>query len=384
MLSDMDSLLVHLRKYRPRENTDPLENFVTEAFAWLLRSSDRLRNEVMHCINLRLSNHAVLPKGDCEISTQENFNGKFPDLVIRWDACTWVFEHKVWSNLHHDQLKNYREYIDSTHVENRIILITAKTYQHEQNPDAALCWQDIYECLKKFNTQVTDEQLNWAINDFLSLLQSEGLGPTTPINRFSMTHYLEAIKFDSQVDDLFKSSENHIWPLSKLGFKPVFKRQKTEGRVGLEFCPEFDKTGRAWLPGIFFGTLLDAKDHGVKKIINGELMFCIVFDFNRLGQEHIKSSSTYKAFKDKLEKLIITDFHKWQFLDTFSNKDAIHNKWHPLIILQPMMGVLGQSSSHDEQLAIIHKLFASFQEKLINLPEFKCLIEELREFKEKA
>jgi hypothetical protein len=30
------NLLTALRKYRPRDNHDPLENFVTEAFAWLL------------------------------------------------------------------------------------------------------------------------------------------------------------------------------------------------------------------------------------------------------------------------------------------------------------------------------------------------------------
>ncbi|MEM6502043.1 MAG: hypothetical protein AAF685_09415, partial [Cyanobacteria bacterium P01_C01_bin.89] len=32
-----NGLLSSLRKYRPREGHDPLENFITEAFAWILR-----------------------------------------------------------------------------------------------------------------------------------------------------------------------------------------------------------------------------------------------------------------------------------------------------------------------------------------------------------
>ena len=31
-------LLESLRKYRPREGKDPLENFITEAFAWILNN----------------------------------------------------------------------------------------------------------------------------------------------------------------------------------------------------------------------------------------------------------------------------------------------------------------------------------------------------------
>jgi hypothetical protein len=31
-------LLESLRKYRPREGKDPLENFITEAFSWILNN----------------------------------------------------------------------------------------------------------------------------------------------------------------------------------------------------------------------------------------------------------------------------------------------------------------------------------------------------------
>ncbi len=35
-------LLQAVRKYRPREGMDPLENFVTEAFCWVLNNNREL------------------------------------------------------------------------------------------------------------------------------------------------------------------------------------------------------------------------------------------------------------------------------------------------------------------------------------------------------
>ena len=312
----MDSLLVNLRKYRPRDNTDPLENFVTEVFAWLLRSSEEVRKVIFTRINQALQSPCDLPQDECVVSTQENFNGKFPDLVVSWPGFTWVFEHKVWSHLHSNQLNSYRDYIESHSDDYRLILITAKTYQHAQNPDTALCWEDIYHCLHKLEQNTNDEQLSWALNDFLTLLKTEGLGPTTPINRFAMSHYLEAIKFDSQVDWLFKQAEQLQWPLLNLDIKPLFKRQKTESRVGLEFSPEFGEHGRHWLPSIFCGVLLDGGDHGVTEFINDELNLCFVFDFNKLGQTYISGSDTYQDFKSDLSELVKEKFCQWQIIDT--------------------------------------------------------------------
>lgn len=379
----MDSLLVNLRKYRPRDNTDPLENFVTEAFAWLLRSSEEVRKAVFIRINLALQSPCDFPQDECVVSTQENFSGKFPDLVVSWPGCTWVFEHKVWSHLHSNQLKSYRDYIESHSDDYRLILITAKTYQHAQNPDAALCWEDIYHCLHKLEQNTNDEQLSWALNDFLTLLKTEGLGPSTPINRFAMSHYLEAIKFDSQVDSVFKQAEQLKWPLLSLDIKPLFKRQKTESRVGLEFSPEFGEHGRRWLPSIFCGVLLDGGDHGVTEFINDELNLCFVFDFNKLGQAYISGSDTYQDFKSDLSELVKEKFCQWQFIDTALEPKARYNRWHPIVLLTPMLPIFKDTHTHQEQVDVVHTLFSEIQTQLLSLNSFRNLVTELALLKDK-
>lgn len=50
-----DSLLVRLRSYRPREGRDSLEDFVTEAFCWLLRQSEEFSKYFLKEIIQRLS-----------------------------------------------------------------------------------------------------------------------------------------------------------------------------------------------------------------------------------------------------------------------------------------------------------------------------------------
>ena len=125
----MDSLLINLRKYRPRENTDPLENFMTEAFAWLLRRNTGFSMHWLESLNEQFDDGEkfMLPTEDVLWSTQENFDGKYPDMVASWSQTRIIFEHKVWADLHENQLSNYRSYADKQSWDYRLILITART-----------------------------------------------------------------------------------------------------------------------------------------------------------------------------------------------------------------------------------------------------------------
>lgn len=144
-----NNLFVSLSQYAPRENTTPTENFITEAFAWLLRNDSEVFQALIKLLQSKLTEDEVLESfeltDDMHISTQENFGGKFPDMVIQNSTAslksTLVFEHKVWSNLHHNQLHNYRHHMEQERKDTnyRLILITALTAQHAQNPDIALC-----------------------------------------------------------------------------------------------------------------------------------------------------------------------------------------------------------------------------------------------------
>ena len=102
-------LLTSLRKYKVTDKRDPIENFMTEAFAWLLKNYESFSSFFVKEMIEKLNSDITVSK-KINWFTQKNFNGVFPDMVCEFDNNSIVFEHKARSCLHEDQLKNYREY----------------------------------------------------------------------------------------------------------------------------------------------------------------------------------------------------------------------------------------------------------------------------------
>ena len=73
-------LLESVRKYHPRKGTDPLENFITEAFAWMLNDCPEFGT---HFVNEILKNldFPDFDSNNIRWETQMNFDGVFPDMV---------------------------------------------------------------------------------------------------------------------------------------------------------------------------------------------------------------------------------------------------------------------------------------------------------------
>jgi hypothetical protein len=369
----MESLLVNLRKYRPRDKSDPLENFVTEAFAWLLRSSNKVTNAVVELVNENLIVPVEIGE-DITISTQENFAGKFPDMLFSTPEMTLVFEHKVWSPLHSKQLENYRNFIAKKTDLYRLVLITARTYQHKQNPDAALCWYQVYKKLDIVKLAIKDSQLNWAIDEFLLLLRSEGLGPASPINPFAIEHYQEAIELEGQLGNLIQQASHLNWPINSLFECGSLKSRY--GRVGLEFCKVSPSGKRQWLPGIFCGFLLNGDDHLANDLLSDGLKISIIIDFNEKGQKFYPENETYKLFLLELNDLI-NKHEGWKLSDRTTENNVSLNKWHPLILVKSMADLFEGKNKLDEQITAFHQEISTVQNLLLEAPSFQQFIDEL-------
>jgi hypothetical protein len=369
----MESLLVSLRKYRPRDKTDPLENFITEAFAWLLRSSSEVTNALVELINEN-STVDIVMSGEITISTQENFAGTYPDMVFSTQEMTIVFEHKIWSELHSNQLENYRSFISKKTDQHQVVLITARTYQHKQNPDVALCWYQVYKKLEIVNQSTDDSQLSWALDEFLMLLRSEGLGPASPINPFAITHYQEAAQLEEQLGNLIQQSSHLDWPLNEHFSCESLKSRY--GRVGLEFCKVLPSGKRKWLPGIFCGFLLNGKDHHANDLLNDGLKVSVIMDFNEAGQKFYPDSEAYKSFVNELNNLV--EKHEgWVLSDRATQSNVNLNKWHPLILVKSMANLFQGKSKLDEQIAEFHHEICIIQNLILEAPSFQRFIEEL-------
>ncbi|WP_330130796.1 hypothetical protein [Shewanella xiamenensis] len=54
----LDSLLVNVSKYAASHQNSPIENFITEAFAWLLKHDDAVRKAFSELLAKKAVNYA--------------------------------------------------------------------------------------------------------------------------------------------------------------------------------------------------------------------------------------------------------------------------------------------------------------------------------------
>lgn len=341
-------LLESLRKYRPREGNDPLENFLTEAFAWILINysdfSEFFLNKITAKPNMQLQG---MDGKNCEWTTQYNFDGVFPDMVCISNNHAIIFEHKAWSHLHEGQLQSYKNYAAGKFIESKVVLITASSYQHSQNPDLAWCWSDVYELMLTWLDNNTDA--SFIFNDFLRLLKSEGMGPPAPISHESILYYYATVDIKENIRNLLKRIENNDWSVNiQNDFELLIKN--AWGRIGLELL-------NSWRPGIFVGIMMDGKDHCTTPTNTTKGPdFCLIIDFDNDLHNRYPSNNHYLEFVNKLSKKIASLQNGFDFYDHLADtKIKSNNKWHPIHIRQPLLNVLIGSSTAEEQDNIFYR-----------------------------
>ena len=336
-----------LRKYSPREGKDPLENFITEGFAWLLNKYPEFGEFFLRHLEKKLQLN--VNKYDCKWSTQVNFNGKRPDMVYRWKNKAIVFEHKTWKKLDEDQIKNYRDYAECNFDESRIVLITATKQQHEQCPDLALCWSDIYKLISDWE-QKANGDIPFLFKDFQELLKGEGLGPPAPISHVSIQYYWEA-------RDMKQNLEKLIERMMEREKREEKWRRMIREDYSLEKYTKYGKMGislwgeEEWYPDIFVGILLDGEDHCTEPTDYAKGPdFCLILSFA------IHLHGTYRTNEHYLELLCnvrqkLNDESKgWKFYNHLEDCTVRNpNKWHPIHIRKPLLDVFAGTENYEEQ-----------------------------------
>ncbi len=349
-------LLESLRKYQPREGNDPLENFITEAFAWILNSysdfAEFFLNEIRAKPNMQLQE---MDGKNCEWLTQYNFDGVFPDMVCLSNNYAIVFEHKAWSHLHNNQLKNYKDYAAKNFVESKIVLITASRYQHDQDPDLALCWSDVYELISIWLNK--NDNAPFIFQDFLRLLRSEGMGPPAPISHESIRYYYASVDIKKNIGNLIKRIKNETWSENIDSDFELFVENKSRlaygeawGRMGLHLL-------NSWKPGLFVGILLDGDDHRTKPInATKGPDFCLIIDFDSSLHSQYPSNSHYIEFVNKLSKKVCDLQNGFQLYNHLADtKIKGKNKWHPIHIRKPMLDVFVGALTVEEQADVFYR-----------------------------
>ncbi len=191
----LSDLFINLAKYAPRPNITPLENFITEAFAYMLRSCQPLRSAFLEEF-CGINDFA----DEWSISTQKMLpNGLRPDLFISYGGHFVYIESKVWSELNfyeslsedtdepNNQVKQYVLSIPVDELDKtQVLLITSRPVFHLQvcqngsltfdpNRDY-LRWSQIYKLFSK-QRDVCDNKGILLIDNFCALLEEHEMAP---------------------------------------------------------------------------------------------------------------------------------------------------------------------------------------------------------------
>lgn len=334
-------LLESLRKYSPRERKDPLENFITEAFSWILNNYCDFSDFFLDQLKERGLQSDGMTGKNCEWKTQEKTHDVKPDMVCvsTTNENMIIFEHKTWSGLSENQLQKYRDVFSRiTDGEVEVVLITATRNQHEQGPDVALCWSDIYELISDWIEKNTDA--SFIFEDFIKLLSSQGMGPPAPIAHASIKYYHEAKKLEKNIKDLIKRARNELvnsFPELNLNYNAKW------GRVGLGQSEDL------WRPGIFVGILLDGTDHCTKPIDSAKGPdFCLILSFNEDLHNEYPSNPHYMEMVSNLAREVGNLNNGWQF---YNHLDEVErpNRWHPIHIRKSMLDVFAGTLNTEDQ-----------------------------------
>ncbi len=376
----MDSLFTSLRKYRPREKNDPLENFVTEAFAWLLRKDSELGQYFIGRISERLTSKGkgfTLRTDEVTWSTQENYDRVYPDMEARLSGMTLVFEHKIHAPLHDNQLQSYRSFHERMGNKYRLILITGHHSQHAQDPDLALCWYDIYQLIESYIETKQSNGLTWIVKDFLQLLKTEGLGPLAPISHIGIWHYQEAIELRSQLESLIGRVSQYPWPMNT-GYSSEVKNK--EGVIGIQFG-RISSTGSgkaAWKPGVFIGFVLDGSDHKIRKRQIGGLNMCLNMSISEKFHDQYATWPEYKQLVEELAVEVSESKQDWT-LYNHREETSPFNAWHPLYLEYPVLDLFKGTSESKEQEERFISMAEEALKMLASCPAFARLEKKLSE-----
>lgn len=386
----MESLLVNVSKYAASHQTSPIENFITEAFTWLLKYDEHVRKAYLALLAEKSSQYQaeiadLLSSTDLE--TQVNFGGKYPDLL--WsstseDFCL-IFEHKVWSELHHNQLSNYRKFgVTTLDKPFLIVLVTAHSAQHRQSPDIALCWYEVAKLIEDITVDNNDKE-NWLRIEFVNLLKCNGLVNSTPLNPLAIAYYNDVKNIDKQLYEIVRRSVNLAWPAclenNRVKFKSPPKHRNARGRydafgrIGLEFSSinsPNDESG--WIPGIFCGFIIDGYDHQVDDLLESGPVAALILSVNKSVQSKVKSDGYYDHLVRDIKATLPAN---WKLSDRTESKHKL-NPWHPLIIYRDLTSFIQGAQTLDQQQEVFVAEMMQLQNLFITNEAFIGFCEEMQ------
>lgn len=359
MKTSLPNLFEALFDFHPREDHTPRENFLTESFAYLLRTDGTVR-----ACWLSILLDRKVERAECEIITRQTEidsdagTSIYPDLLLEGhvdgEQVAVYCEHKWNSPCNHGQLKKYRKVAEAKGKHGRLVFVCANIAQRSladkcftDNYCKSLLWEDVFTALNGLANKST------MLKEFLDFMKTHGLSPGKPLTVETMRAFLQASDFlKSLLSMANKLSANYPWTVIPERFLATSYVHDAYGRVGIRFETE------EWKPALSVGFLYDETDHKVK-LVNPEKGIDLLLRIEAEPKNTKDIKSALAVLNDKRNTLLKTA------ASVLLKGDRGNGNAYSVLIVRDCLGdVIAGTTTEGEQLEAIHKRLTTWLQVL--------------------
>ncbi len=402
------SLFSYLVSYVPTEKREAKEDYLTQAFAWLLKEYKQFASFYIDFLEKRIYSEldGIGNVESVEIKTQKILNDGQSRLdllicsIMSDKKVYYICEHKVDSELSDNQIGRYMSLVSEIDsdpsAEFHSVLITKSIKQHTQTADVRIVWGDIKELIDNFLALESERGENTAYSFILTQLSmylaQRGLEHVKPIKADDLKNHdfdLSRFEKDSDVektlnyfvyrliDDLGNLNAQAIldneFPnlksLSEAEFnlqipKPAWGR-KGINLFGNEWDPnrdynDVDLFKGKWKVGLFVGVLFSTTDHKIEPL-KREKGFDVVVILDGKGKDDNKwiYNPTFYKMTERLKK----KHDGFNFIPF----EELKNQYRLAVLRTNFMDILTQNGEYQYDIDIQYGLLKETIYKGINL-----------------
>lgn len=360
-----DSLLVALRSYRARASRDSLEDFITAAFAWTLQQMPAVGEAVLHAIYAETEGSHPVEDIDwrTHVHLETNDGRGEADMVAYHNGQAVLFEHKTYSPATAAQIDRYRRAIPTDVAATALITASRWNYTGPQSPDVDApdvhwTWGDVHEIMSEAASEVEDPS---RVDDFLALLDHEGLGPSETITEPRLRAFSAA---QGVKDELFALVEavrtqsdwrfvyNRLPSLEDTPEQP--ERWTSVGNLFHGRIP-FDLF-QSWRPGLRTGIIVDPSNIRTKlvdKTLGPDLAIYLGIPKDNLGSNRHQQVMKSSALHDLSKRLRQSAPAGWSL--TGQPDSARPQGHHPVVLQRPLAPVIRGIADRNKQRDAVYE-----------------------------
>ncbi|HLX61263.1 MAG TPA: hypothetical protein VKX17_08270 [Planctomycetota bacterium] len=352
----LPNLFKSLFEFRPRDGLTPAENFLTEAFAYILKTDHAARKQ---WISRLLGDNVV--DVECTISTRPgeyDWNGLttiFPDMLLKGNCSenkqfAIYCEHKWDAPCDPSQLEKYKNSFQKKDPNAKVIFIGSNYLQKHLaskclGGECCFLWEDVYYEFKKLHSKSN------LLEEFLVFLKDHGLSPCEPISIEQMQEYVRSSGFSKSLLRLAnKLNTDFSWIVVPGQLVRETSANDEYGFAGIVcHCNQ-------WKPRITFGFYYNTeycKIDFVDRQKGIDLALCI--DIDPKFQQNCAPilevlRAKCAALKNKSDRVFL--------------EDEIEHKYSVLFIQSTLANVIGDEKREPRQLELLHKCLTNWLEIL--------------------